>query len=106
MTRNGRVHDGSADKFAKRKTLRRHRGYPGGVDWHWRTKDKGHRKVHSLIDKVYDRSNLTEAWKHVRENKGSAGIDGLTIAAFTEREDELLRRCMSSCAIAPIDRER
>jgi RNA-directed DNA polymerase len=51
-----------------------------------------HRKVHSLIDKVYDRSNLTEAWKHVRENKGSAGIDGLTIAAFTEREDELLAR--------------
>src|ERR1700756_3030186 len=37
MTRNGQVHDGSADKFALRKTLRRHRGYPGGVDWHWRT---------------------------------------------------------------------
>ena len=51
-----------------------------------------HRKVHSLIDKVYDRNNLTKAWKHVRENKGSAGIDGLTIAAFTEREDELLAR--------------
>ena len=48
------------------------------------------RKVHSLIDKVYDRNNLIEAWKHVRENKGSAGTDGLTIAAFTEREDELL----------------
>ena len=45
-----------------------------------------------MIDKVYDRSNLTKAWKHVRENKGSAGIDGLTIAAFTEREDELLAR--------------
>src|SRR6266700_3781928 len=37
MTRNRQVHDGSADKFALRKTLRRHRGYPGGVDWHWRT---------------------------------------------------------------------
>ena len=35
-TRNGRVHDGSADKFALRKTLRWHRGYPGDVDWHWR----------------------------------------------------------------------
>ena len=43
------------------------------------------RKVHSLIDKVYDRVNLDEAWQHVRENKGSAGIDGLTIAAFAER---------------------
>ena len=54
--------------------------------------EQRHRKVHSLIDKVYDRTNLTEAWKHVRENKGSAGIDGLTIAAFTERQDELLAR--------------
>src|SRR6516165_5434217 len=48
------------------------------------------RKVHSLIDKVYDPVNLAEAWKRVRENKGSAGIDGLTVAAFEEREDELL----------------
>src|ERR1700745_4530665 len=54
--------------------------------------EQRYRKVHSLIDKVYDRTNLTEAWKHVRENKGSAGIDGLTIAAFTEREDELIAK--------------
>ena len=37
-TKNGQVHDGRADKFALRKTLRLHRGYPGGVDWHWRTR--------------------------------------------------------------------
>ena len=55
-------------------------------------RERKHRKVHSLIDKVYDRTNLAEAWKHVRVNKGSAGIDGLTIAAFAEREDELLAR--------------
>lgn len=48
------------------------------------------RKVHSLIDKVYDPTNLAEAWKHVRENKGSAGIDGLTITAFEEGQAELL----------------
>ena len=54
--------------------------------------EQRHRKVHSLIDKVYDPTNLRQAWKHVRENKGSAGIDGLTIAAFTEREDGLLAR--------------
>ena len=47
------------------------------------------RKVHSLIDKVYDPVNLAEAWKRVRENKGSAGIDGLTIAG-SSRQDELL----------------
>jgi hypothetical protein len=27
--------------------------------------EQRHRKVHSLIDKVYDRTNLTDAWKHV-----------------------------------------
>jgi RNA-directed DNA polymerase len=48
------------------------------------------RKVHSLIDKVYDPANLAEAWKRVRENKGSAGIDGLTVAGFEQRQDELL----------------
>jgi group II intron reverse transcriptase/maturase len=50
------------------------------------------RKVHSLIDKVYNPINLDESWQHVRENKGSAGVDGLTIAAFAEREDQLLAR--------------
>jgi hypothetical protein len=49
-------------------------------------------KVHSLIDKVYDPANLAEAWKRVRENKGSAGIDGLTLAGFEQRQDELLER--------------
>jgi hypothetical protein len=50
------------------------------------------RKVHSLIDKVYDPANLAEAWKRVRENKGSAGIDGLTVTGFEQRQDELLER--------------
>jgi hypothetical protein len=64
------------------------------------------RKVHSLIDKVYDPTNLDEAWDHVRENKGSAGVDGLTIASFAEREMSYSQSCMCSCAIAPIDRGR
>jgi RNA-directed DNA polymerase len=50
------------------------------------------RKAHSLIDKVYDPANLAEAWKRVRENKGGAGIDGLTVAGFEQRQDELLEK--------------
>src|SRR5215813_6920019 len=46
-------------------------------------------KVHSLIDKVYDPANLAEAWKRVRENKGSAGIDGLTVAGFEGSDPQL-----------------
>jgi RNA-directed DNA polymerase len=48
------------------------------------------RKVHLLIDKVYAPANLAEAWKRVRENKGSAGIDGLTVTAFEDRQAEHL----------------
>jgi group II intron reverse transcriptase/maturase len=45
------------------------------------------RKVHSLIDKVYSRKNLELAWEKVRKNRGSAGIDEVTIAQFEERKD-------------------
>src|SRR3954465_6448960 len=88
-TRGG-GHGGSADKFAMRKTLRRHRGDPHGARRRWGSKDPGQRKVHSLIDKVYAPANLAEARRHVRDKKGGAGIDGLTIAAFAAREEERL----------------
>ena len=39
------------------------------------SKDPGQRKVHSLIDKVYAPANLAEAWRHVRDKKGGAGIE-------------------------------
>ena len=48
------------------------------------------RKVHSLIDKVYKRKNLEIAWEKVKANKGSGGIDGESISAFTEMLDERL----------------
>jgi len=56
------------------------------------TVDGTKRKVHSLIDKVYQKTNLEMAWKTVRENKGSGGIDKVTISKFdAEAEAELLR---------------
>ena len=36
----------------------------------------------SLIDKVYNRRNLYSAWSKVARNKGSAGIDGITIEDY------------------------
>jgi group II intron reverse transcriptase/maturase len=53
------------------------------------------RKVHSLIDKVFSRKNLELAWEKVKKNRGSAGIDEVTIAMFEERREyylELLHR--------------
>lgn len=62
------------------------------------------RKVHSLIDKVYSRKNLELAWKKVRQNRGSAGIDEVTISKFEERKHyylELLHRKLRDGSYRP-----
>lgn len=41
-------------------------------------------KVHSLIDKVYKPRNLYIAWEKVRANKGSGGVDRVTIEDFEQ----------------------
>jgi group II intron reverse transcriptase/maturase len=46
--------------------------------------------VHSLIDKVYGRKNLELAWERVKRNRGSAGIDAVTIREFEARKDYYL----------------
>lgn len=50
------------------------------------------RKVHSLIDKVYQQKNLEIAWERVRANRGSGGVDGESIEAFGERLEKRLGR--------------
>ena len=52
----------------------------------------GARKVHSLIDKVYQRKNLELAWERVRANRGSGGVDGQTLDAYGAQLDEQLER--------------
>jgi group II intron reverse transcriptase/maturase len=54
--------------------------------------DGTERKVHSLIDKVYHKTNLELAWNQVKANGGSGGIDKVNIPAFEEvAEVELAR---------------
>ena len=52
----------------------------------------GERKVHSLVDKVYQRKNLELAWQRVKRNKGAGGIDGQTLDEFEEHLDAHLDR--------------
>ena len=46
------------------------------------------KKVHSLIDKVYQPTNLRIAWDMVKANKGSGGIDNVSIIGFDKIADE------------------
>jgi RNA-directed DNA polymerase len=50
------------------------------------------RKVHSLVDKVYQRKNLEMAWEKVKANRGSGGVDGQSLEAFAAELDPQLDR--------------
>jgi group II intron reverse transcriptase/maturase len=55
-----------------------------------KTRQGKKRKVHSLIDKVFSRKNLALAWEKVKKNRGSAGIDEVSIAEFEARKEDYL----------------
>ncbi len=48
-------------------------------------------KAHSLIDKVYNWKNLWTAWRKVRKNKGTHGLDRVTIHAYEKDVEKHLR---------------
>ena len=48
-------------------------------------------KWFSLIDKVYALPTLNAAWQRVKDNKGAAGIDNVSIARFDANADSYLR---------------
>src|ERR1700739_5170690 len=62
------------------------------VDW---INPTGARKVHSLVDKVYQRKNLEMAWEKVKANRGSGGVDGQNLEAFAAQLDQQLDRLHS-----------
>ena len=51
------------------------------VDW---LNPDGQKKVHSLVDKVYQPKNLRAAWEKVKANRGSGGVDGQSLEAFEQ----------------------
>jgi RNA-directed DNA polymerase len=55
----------------------------------------GARKVHSLVDKVYQRKNLEMAWEKVKANRGSGGVDGQSLEGFAMQLDQQLDRLQS-----------
>ena len=47
-------------------------------------------KWFSLIDKVYRPTTLTAAWERVKANRGAAGVDGQSVAAFAAHAERYL----------------
>jgi len=52
----------------------------------------GDRKVHSLVDKIYQRKNLEVAWEKVKRNRGVGGVDGEDLEAFESQLEVNLER--------------
>lgn len=59
------------------------------------------KKVHSLIDKVYQVKNLRMAWDMVKANKGSGGIDNVRITDFDKVADEELVKLHNELKMIP-----
>ena len=47
-------------------------------------------KIQQVLERVYDSRRMRQAWEQIRRNAGAAGIDGMTIQQFGERQQELL----------------
>lgn len=47
-------------------------------------------KQTNVMEKVYEKRRLLEAWQQVKRNDGVAGIDNMTVKEFEERRRELL----------------
>ena len=79
------------------EAIRRVRGMAEAVIWTPRMLEalasgvKGG-KWFSLMDKVYRRPTLEAAWKKVKRNRGTAGVDRVDIAAFDKNADHHLDR--------------
>ena len=66
-------------------------------------------KWYSLFDKVYRRTTLDAAWKKVKRNRGAAGVDKVSIAAFAKNADHHLDQLSKAlregtCVAQPVRR--
>ncbi|MHB8061082.1 MAG: hypothetical protein ACYDG2_00400 [Ruminiclostridium sp.] len=51
-------------------------------------------KMHSVYGQILDDRKLQKAWQRVKENKGSGGIDGVTIESYQAKEEENIKNLL------------
>ena len=66
----------------------------------------GAKKVHSLIDKVYQRKNLEMAWEKVKANRGSGGVDGQSLEDSPRNWISNWTGCRKNCKRMSISHNR
>jgi RNA-directed DNA polymerase len=59
-------------------------GYQGAEAFMAKPAPESPASTEQLMEEVCDRENLVRAWKRVRQNKGSPGVDGMTIGDATD----------------------
>jgi len=60
------------------------------------------RRFHALLDRIYRRDVLWEAWPRVSTNRGAAGVDAMTLAAVEQLGVEGFLEAVQECVVRQI----
>ncbi len=63
-------------------------------------------KWFSLMDKVYAMATLQAAWQQVQRNKGSHGVDGMSVERFAQKQEQYLQELQQALKEVVINRFR
>jgi group II intron reverse transcriptase/maturase len=74
--RTGSNHPGGRESIDKVRQLQRRL-------WSTAKRQPG-RRFHALMDRIYRRDVLWEAWRRVRRNRGAAGVDAMTLVGIEQ----------------------